>query len=141
MKKMLKVQHLSAFVQDPTTVVFGRTKELGNTQNNKIELVVADEVSFKTPTGKYSSPNLLGEISATLAEEIGHSGSLGHTGTKGQLGFKPDETDANILKFTPGLDGKTNVMIQGSSNGTESTMNLFQFIKIYKEVVNDTKKQ
>jgi hypothetical protein len=122
------------------TVTLGLTRELGNTQTNKLQIAIDDEI--KVPAGFETAilPNGIGEQSKGLAEEIGHSGNLGHTGIKGP-GDRPDETDPDINKLVVLTKENTNVMIQNGKSGSSSTINFLQIFKIFTKVRNDLGKK
>ncbi len=111
------------------TVTLGRTKTIGNMQNNNIELAIDEEISGRILNEKFTVQNPPTRQTKSLSEEILHTAGLGHVGIK-TIGDRPDETDTDIKMFTPALDGSTNVMIQQGQNGTNSTTNVFQFRKV-----------
>lgn len=121
-------------------IVWGLTEKLGGeTQKNKIQLVVKDKIEMEGFLGKGGTTiiNTIGNQVKSFAEELGHTTGLGHTGTKGIAGFLPDETDPTILKTA----GKNNVMIQGGDAGTSSKFVFPQYNKMRNEIKKDTEKK
>lgn len=116
------------------------TSEIGNTQKNKIVMAIDNEIEVNTGMGKTTMYNPLGRQSKSLAEEIGHTGSLGHVGIN-RFNDRPDETSQNVIDYTGATDPNTNVMIQRGTAGAFSTMNGSQFKKITEQIEKDTSKE
>lgn len=117
------------------------TSEIGNTQQNKIVMAIDNEIEVNTGMGNTTTIyNGLGRQSKSLAEEIGHTGSLGHVGIN-SFNDRPDETSQKVIDYTGATDPNTNVMIQRGTAGASSTMNGSQFKKITEQIEKDTSKE
>lgn len=121
-------------------VILAQTRTIGNTQNNKIDFSIKQEITYKEFGDEITVLNTTDRQTKSLAEEILHSASLGHVGITA-FGDRPDEKDADIMEFTPKFDPKTNVMIERGTSGQNSTTNVYQFQKVEAQVRKDLGKK